>query len=299
MKYIIDTDPGIDDAIAIMMAIRNKLDVIGFTVATGNVELEKSINNLKVIEDFLDTNIGIYKGKILNSPDIKRAEHAHGKDGLGYAIFPVNEVRRVEKISAEDFIIKSSKKYNNNLTLICLGPLTNLANAIRKDKNLPKRIKKLVIMGATYNPDKKEPYREFNFNVDPEAAKLVLSSPFDEIKIITHELGVKSFVEKDYVENLKNSEDLISRFVSLISQKYIEFSYEHYGTIGLGTPDPTTIASLIDESIITFEPFKIEIITEGRDKGYSFATKVDKSNIQLSTDFDIEKFRNLFKNTFK
>ena len=299
MKYIIDTDPGIDDAIAIMMAIKNNLNVIGFTVATGNVALEKSINNLKVIEDFLDTNIGIYKGKVLNTPDSKRAEYAHGKDGLGYAVFPKNENRRVERMSAENFIIKSAKQYKNDLTIVCLGPLTNLANAIRKDKNLPRRVKKLVIMGATYDPTKTEPYREFNFNVDPEAAKLVLSSPFKEIKVITHELGVKSFVEKDYVENLKNSDDLISRFVGLISEKYIEFSYDHYGTIGLGTPDPTTIASLIDDSIITYEPFKIDVITEGKDKGYSYATKVDESNILLSTDFDIEKFRNLFKNTFK
>lgn len=299
MKYIIDTDPGIDDAIAIIMAIKHKLDVIGFTVATGNVALEKSINNLKVIEDFLDTNIGIYKGKVLNAPNIERAEYAHGKDGLGYAVFPENEHRRVERTSAENFIIKSSKQYKDDLTLVCLGPLTNLANAIKKDKNLPKRIKKLVIMGATYDPAKTEPYREFNFNIDPEAAKLVLNSPFKEIRVITHELGVKSYVEKDYVQKLKYSDDLISRFVGLISEKYIEFSYDHYGTIGLGTPDPTTIASLIDESIITYEPFKIEVITKGEDKGYSFATKVEESNILLSTDFDIDKFRNLFKNTFK
>jgi len=299
MKYIIDTDPGIDDAIAIILAIKNNLNVVGFTLATGNVELEKSENNLKVIEEFLDINIPIFEGNKINDCNIKRAEYAHGKSGLGYAVFPEIKNRRIEKMSAEDYIIKASKKYKDDLTLICLGPLTNLANDIRKDKNLPKRIKKVLVMGATYNPDEEEPYKEFNFSIDPEAAKLVFDSPFEEIKVVTHEVGVKSFVEKEYVKNLKNSEDLVSRFVGLISEKYIEFSYEHYGTIGLGTPDPTTIASLIDDKIIKFEPFKLEIVTKGKYKGYSYATKVDKSNIFLSTEFDLERFRTLFKKTFK
>ena len=299
VKYIIDTDPGIDDAIAIIMAIKNHLNVIGFTLATGNVERDKSENNLKIIEDFLETNIPIYKGEITNESDLETAEYAHGISGLGYAVFPKNKTRRVEKMSAEDFIIKSSKKYKDDLTLVCLGPLTNLANAIRKDKNLPKRIKKLVVMGATYNPDSDKIYKEFNIKIDPKAAKIVFNSPFEEIRVITHEIGVKSFVEKDYIENLKNSRDIISRFVGVIAEKYVEFSYDHYGTIGLGTPDPTTIASIIDDSIIAYEPFKIDVIDDGADSGNSFAIPVKESNILLSIDFDIKKFRKLFKDTFK
>jgi len=298
MKYIIDTDPGIDDTIAICLAIKNNLDVIGFTLATGNIELEKSENNLKVVEDFLDINIPIYKGTQINE-NSETAEYAHGIDGLGYAVFPKNETRRIEKMSAEDFIIKASKKYRDNLTIICLGPMTNLANALKKDQSLTKRIKNIVVMGATYNEEEKEPYLEFNINVDPEAAKIVFNAPFQEIKVITHEIGVKSFIEKDYIINLKNSRDLISRFISLISQKYIEFSYDHYQTNGLGTPDPTTIASIIDKDILKFEPFDIEVITEGKMRGYSFAKKNNNSNILLSTELDIEKFRKLFKETFK
>lgn len=299
MKYIIDTDPGIDDAIAIVLGIKNELDVIGFTLATGNVEQSKSENNLKVIEDFLGTNIPIFKGEISNESNKEVAEYAHGISGLGYAVFPKNKTRRIEKMLAEDFIIKSSKKYKDDLTIICLGPLTNLANAIRKDKNLPKRVKRLVVMGATYDEDVDKIYREFNIKIDPAAAKLVFESPFESIKVITHEIGVKSYIEKDYISNLKKSRDLISRFIGLIAEKYMEFSFEHYGTIGLGTPDPTTIASVIDESIIKYEPFRIEVVTEGENAGDSFAIKDDTSNILLSVDFDLEKFRTLFKNTFK
>lgn len=298
MKYIIDTDPGIDDAIAILMAYRNNLDIIGFTLASGNIHIDKSENNLKILEDFMETNIPIYKGSIINEGSVT-AEFAHGKDGLGYAVFPKNITRRTEKTTAEDFIIKASKKYSDNLTLICLGPLTNLANAIKKDSNLPKRLKKIIVMSATYDPTTEEIYKEFNISVDPKAAKLVFDSPFEEIKAITHEAGVKAFIEKEYVQNLKHSDNTISRLVSQIGEKYIEFSYEHYGTIGLGTPDPLTIASVIDENIITFEPFNIQIETEGEKRGECYATKTEKSNIYLSTAFNLEKFRELFKNTFK
>lgn len=296
MKYIIDTDPGIDDTIAIMLGVKNNLDVIGFTLATGNIETKKSAKNLKVIQDFLNTNIKMYKGRIKNKYNLN-AEFAHGKDGLGYAIFPDNNKRKFEKKLAEDFIIKSSKKYKDNLTLVCLGPLTNLANAIQKDKNLYKRIKHVVIMGTTYNP-KNNNYHEFNVNIDPKAAKTVLETPFEDIKIITHEIGVKSFIEKDYIESLKNSEKLLSRFLWLISQKYMEYCYEDYKIVGLGTPDPTTIASLIDPSIVTFKPCTAKITTNGEDKGKCQINLCEQSNIKVSVDLDLEKFRKIFKDTF-
>lgn len=298
MKYIIDTDPGIDDAIGILLGVKNNLDIIGFTLASGNIPAYKSEKNLKVIQDFLQSNIKMYKGTTENKCNHETAEYAHGKDGLGYAVFPNNSQRNFEKLSAEDFIIKSSKKYKDDLTVICFGPLTNLANAIKKDKNLVKRLKHVVIMGTTYNPDSVEPYIEFNVNVDPEAANVVLNTPFADMKLITHEIGVRSFIEKEYVENLKNSEDLVSRFVGLIAGKYMEFSYEHHGTIGLGTPDPTTVASIINPDIIKFEPCTVKLIKS--EKGtVCDVVLTDESNIKVSTDFDLEAFRKLFKETFK
>lgn len=298
MKYIIDTDPGIDDTIGIMLGYLNNLDIIGFTLASGNIPIKKSEKNLKIIQDFLGSNIKMYKGTFENKCNHETAEYAHGKDGLGYAVFPDNNKRKFEKMSAEDFIIKSSKKYKDDLTLICFGPLTNLANALKKDKKLSKRLKHILVMGTTYNPDEKEPYLEFNVNVDPDSARLVFNAAFYDIKVVTHEIGVKSFIEKDYVLNLRNSENLISRFIGLISEKYIEFSYDHYGTIGLGTPDPTTIAAIIDPLVIKFEPCHIKIISRGDSKGECHITLTDKSNIMVSTDFDLERFRKIFKDTF-
>ena len=112
MKYIIDTDPGIDDAIAIMLALKNNLNVIGFTLASGNIPIELSANNIKIIEEFMKVRIPIYKGKKLNDCKLQTAEFAHGKDGLGYAVYPPSKRRTIERTHAENFMIKASKKYN-------------------------------------------------------------------------------------------------------------------------------------------------------------------------------------------
>lgn len=292
MKYIIDTDPGIDDAIAIMLGVLNNLDIIGFTLATGNISINNAENNLKVIQEVLKSNIKMYKGLIKNDCNTQTAEYAHGKDGLGN-IFRTSKKFEFESKSAEDFIIESANMYNDNLTVICLGPLTNLASALDKDPSLAKKVKNVVIMGATYCENVDIPYKEFNVSIDPLAAKKVFDAPFENIKIITHEIGVKSFIEKEYIDSLRTSKNEVSNFVYQISQKYMAFSYEHYKTIGLGTPDPTTIASVLDKNLITFKPCTIFI-----KDSLSYINLTEKSNIYVSTDLNINLFREIFKKTF-
>lgn len=291
MKFIIDTDPGIDDAIAIMLGIKNELDVIGFTLATGNVAPSSSENNLKIIESILNIDTKIYKGSVINQ-ERGYAHFAHGKDGLGDINYPIIN-KEIEKKYAEDFIIESAINYEDNLTIVCLGPLTNLAQAIKKNPNIVNKINKVVIMGTSYNPNNKEYYDEFNISVDKESAKTVLNSSFKEIRLITHEIGALSYIEKEYMDNLNNSNSEISKFVYKISKKYIEFSKEHNNIIGLSTPDPTTVASIIDESIIRYKPCKIDFVDNK-----CLVSITDKSNILVSIDFDINRFRKLFKDTF-
>lgn len=299
MKYIIDTDPGVDDAIAIAMAVKNNLDIIGFTLASGNIPQVKSEVNLKVVQDILKTDIKMYKG----APELKvrhtTAEYAHGKDGLGYAVYPDTSRRKYERLRAEDFIIKASKKYKDDLTVICFGSLKNLANAVKKDKNIVKRLKHVLIMGATYNPDEETPYLEFNINAHPTSAKIVMNAGFADVKLVTHEIGVKTFIERDEVLRLRDSEDMTSRFVGLISEKYMDFSAIKYNQNGLVNPDPATVASIIDSKIIKFEPCDVKIVDRGDSKGECYVALTDSSNIKVATDIDVERFKKLFNETFK
>lgn len=296
MKYIIDTDPGIDDAIAIMMAYLSKLDIIGFTLAEGNANLEQIENNIKTIEDVLKSDIKIYKSEKSRHTKSDYALYVHGKDGLGNVMADKSQ-RQTEKISAEDFIINASKQYEDNLTIICFGPLTNLANAINKDPEIAKRITRVVIMGLSYDPKAKEPYHEFNLKVDPLSADIVLKSNLKEILIITHECGISAYIEKEYIESLKHSDNEASLFLNKIAKTYIDFSYRSYKVDGLTAPDPLTIASIINPKIITFTPCKVKV--DVKEKGLSYTQLVDSSNIKISTAINLKEFQKLFKTIFK
>ena len=298
MKYIIDTDPGIDDSIAIAMAVRHNLDIIGFTLAEGHVPQDKSEKNLKIIQEVLRTNIKMYKGEKEEVIDHKTAEYAHGIAGLGYYILPDLSLKKYQKMKAEDFIIKASKKYKDNLTLVCFGSLKNLANAIRKYDKLTKKLKHVVIMGATYNPENEKPYMEFNVNADPSAAKLVLESDFEDIKLVTHEMGEAAIIDRDYVLSLRDSKNYLSRYVGFISEKYMDFSLEKIGIKDLVNPDPVTIASVIDDKILTFEPCSVKMIDRGKQKGECYVTLTEESNIKVATEIDLSRFTKLFKHTF-
>ena len=292
MKYIIDTDPGIDDSIAIILGYKNNLDIIGFSIATGNIDREQAINNLNTVQNILDINIPIYIGTKENRANMVSAEYAHGKDGLGNVFMP-RISKPTQNISAEDFIIKSANEYENDLTIICLGPLTNLAEAIKKDNSIVDKISKVIVMGTSYDENLDVPYKEFNVKIDPDAAKLVFESNFKRINIITHEIGIKAYMKKHFMNSLKD-DDKINKFIYLISQKYMEFSLDHYNVTGCCMPDPVTIASEIDDSIIDYIPCEVEI------KNYlAYITPTIKSNIYVSNKLHLENFENFVEKTLK
>ena len=293
MKYIIDTDPGIDDAIAIMLGYKNNLDILGFTIATGNIDKDQAINNLNTIQNILNINIPIYTGTKNNKSHMVSAEYAHGKDGLGNVFMPILN-RKITEISAEDFIIESAHKYENDITIICLGPLTNLASAIKKDESIVKKIAKVIIMGTSYDEKIDKPYNEFNIKIDSKSATNVFETDFKRINIITHEIGIKTYIKKHYINSLKDSSDKVSKFIYLISQKYMEFSLKHYNVEGCCMPDPAAIASEINEETFKFVPCNINIKDD-----LAYVEKTNESNKYVASDVDLDKFTKLFENTFK
>lgn len=295
MKYIIDSDPGIDDAIAIVMAHLYKIDVIGYTLVGGNVSLDSVENNMKTIQDFMQTNIKMYRGKESEDIKYKVATYAHGKHGLGNSVYPISN-RKIEDMSAEDFLIEASKQYKDNLTIVCFGALTNIANAIKKDKEFSKRVKHIVIMGASYNPNDK-PYLEFNISVNPAAAKLVFNTPFEDMRVISHEAAIDTVISKEYIDTLRSSDSLLSNFVYQISEKYIEFNQEHYNINGITVPDPLTIAAIINPDVIKFEKAKVDVIDEGERKGESIVV-LGEGNINFSVKTDNKLFKEMFKKVF-
>ena len=177
MKLIIDTDPGTDDALAIAAATGANVDILGLSVVGGNVPLELGIKNALSILDFLGReDIEVYPGA--SKPlvgDFQYAYDYHGPNGLLVEI--ASSEREPSNIHAVDFIKESARKYPNEVILLALGPLTNVANCLRDDPEFVNLIEKIIVMGGAFEcPGNVSPWAEFNIFDDPVAAGEVFST---------------------------------------------------------------------------------------------------------------------------
>ena len=177
-RFVIDTDPGVDDAHAIMMAFAHpEAQIEAITTVAGNVSLERTTANACTILDMLERDVPVYAGcdrpLVARTPD---ASHVHGKDGLGDSGYPPSE-RRVADEHAVCALVRLANESPGELTLVAIGPLTNLALATRLDPTLPERYKRLVAMGgAIRGTGNITPAAEFNVYADPEAAAIVFDA---------------------------------------------------------------------------------------------------------------------------
>ncbi len=177
MRWIIDADPGVDDAAAIITCLQLGLDVVGIGVVHGNSPLQDTLRNALRLKDLLQSEVPVYAGcsRAILEPQLNATE-VHGKDGLGDVRWPAIKSRQ-EPTHAVDMIIAESLQHPGNLGILAVGPLTNLAVALIKDPGLSQRVRRLVIMGGTSGAQGNTTIvGEFNFAADPEAAAVVLGS---------------------------------------------------------------------------------------------------------------------------
>lgn len=176
LPLLIDTDPGVDDAWAILMAARRPgWQLQGLTVVGGNVGLEATCRNARILVDWLDLQVPVHAGAaqplIGGASD---AAHVHGRDGFGDASLP-DPHAPMSSLPAPLAIIEQARRHAGRLQLLALGPLTNLALALRMEPRLPQWVDRLVVMGGALDGvGNLTPRAEFNFAFDPEAAEIVL-----------------------------------------------------------------------------------------------------------------------------
>ncbi len=182
IRAILDVDTGVDDAMAIALAVAAPtIDLVAVTTVAGNVELEHTTRNTLRVLDFIGaTDIPVYRGmsRPLDRP-LHTASHIHGTDGLGGADIP-QSTRTVEALSAPQYLIDAARQSPGDLTFIFVGPLTNLAVAVALEPELPRLVKRLVIMGGAFRmPGNTTATAEFNIFADSMAAAQVLAAGFD------------------------------------------------------------------------------------------------------------------------
>ena len=177
-RIILDTDPGVDDALAIFLALRSpELKVEAITPVSGNVPLALTLPNaLRLVEIAGRTDVPVAAGAA--TPLLRRlvtATYVHGDNGLGGADFPEPKLKPVSENAAQ-LICRMVRESPGQITIVGIGPLTNVATALKSDSDLAPKIKEIVVMGGSLSAGNITPSAEFNFYVDPEAAKIVFDS---------------------------------------------------------------------------------------------------------------------------
>lgn len=265
-KIIIDTDPGQDDACAIMLALASpeEVDVLGLTVVAGNVPLSMTSRNARIVCELSGRpDLPVYEGalKPLQRPQVT-AEHVHGKTGLDGA--EVDEpVMVVQDQHAVDFIIDTIRREEpGTVTLCTLGPQTNIALALQKAPDIAPRVKELVMMGGgCFEGGNITPAAEFNIYVDPQASKIVFGSGIPIVMMpldVTHQL----LTTKARVERIRAIGTRLSEVTAQWLEFFERFDIEKYGSDGGPLHDPTVVAYLIRPDLFSGRKCNVEIETE-------------------------------------
>lgn len=299
-KVIMDTDLGIDDAFAILLANNSdETDVQAITTVEGNVKLEYANENAFKILDFTrNNNIPVYKGEykpLKVKPE--EAEYVHGRNGLGDVEYdPID--RKIEDMSAVDYLIKSVNEKPNEITIIAIGPLTNIALAVQKDDNFAKNVKKLVIMGGSSEKGNVTKFAEFNFHRDPHAAKIVFKAGFKDIVMVGLNVTEKLPLTENQEKMLLYINSELSNFLYKATRLGAEFDRK-MGLGGLIINDALTVAYLIDETVLKLKEANINIKVSGEEIGRSVIDENKTANCRYAYDVDVNKFyKILFRRIF-
>ena len=263
-KIIIDTDPGQDDAVAILLALASpELDVLGITAVAGNVPLPLTQKNALIVCELAgkpDTRV--FAG--CDAPIARKlvtAEHVHGKTGLDGPTLPDPEMELADG-HAVDFIIDTLRSEPAGTVTLCpLGPLTNIATALTKAPDIADRIQEIVLMGGAYfEVGNITPTAEFNIYVDPEAAKIVFAcgAPITVMPLdVTH----KALVTKPRNDAFRNLGTPVGIAVAEMTDFFERFDKEKYGSQGAPLHDPCVTAYLIKPELFTGRHINVEIET--------------------------------------
>ncbi|KAH7414838.1 hypothetical protein KP509_14G013400 [Ceratopteris richardii] len=279
-KIIIDTDPGIDDAMAILMAFHSpEVDVIGLTTIYGNVPTSLATHNaLYLLEVIGREDVPVAHGSAMslkNVPKLRIADFVHGKDGLGNISFPPPKNKAVD-LCAKEFLVKMANMFPGEITVVALGPLTNIALAIEADPMFVKNIKQIVILGGAFFVNGNvNPAAEANILGDPEAADIVFTSGADILVIginITHQVVL---TDKQLMQ-LEESESAFAKFVCKIAPFYFTYHHEAYDIKGVYLHDPTALAAALDASLFTFASGVVRVQLEGISRGMTIFNNTGK-----------------------
>jgi len=270
-KIIIDTDPGVDDTMAIYFALRSgQIDLIGLTTIFGNVDVDlATVNALRILEIAGRTDVPVIKGsqnpltRLYSGP----VPFVHGDDGQGNINLDPPESQAIDGTAAQ-FIVDQIMVNPGEITLLPIGPLTNLALALRLEPEIAYKVKEVILMGGNaLCPGNATPSAEANIFNDPEAADLVFSAAWPVAMVgldVTHQVNMRNNV----LENFGKFQDPLAKHISKIFGFYRDFFESVTKINGIYVHDSSAIAYLLDRSLFETSEWPVKVdISDGVGRG--------------------------------
>lgn len=263
-RIIIDTDPGVDDAMAIFLALRSpELKVEAITAVSGNVPLEMTLPNaLRLAEIAGRTDIPIAGGASV--PLVRRlitAKYVHGNNGLGGVDFPAPTLKPVAE-SATQLISRIVRANPGQITIVAVGPLTNIGTLLRADPEIARMIPQIVIMGGSLSGGNITPAAEFNLYVDPEAARIVFDAGIP-LTMVGLDVTEKVLLREEHIVILERAQNPVSQAAGKIMRATLNRAHKGIDATVIAMHDPLTVASLIDPKLLKLQDYYVEVETEG------------------------------------
>ncbi len=298
LPVIIDTDPGIDDALALLYALASpELSVEAVTVVAGNVALEIGVRNaLLTLEasgakDLPPVAAGC--DRPLRRPLID-ASHVHGDDGLGGA---ADHEPALQPVAAHgvDVLLETLAARPGEVGVIALGPLTNLATALERDAAVVRQAREVVVMGGSMAaPGNVTPAAEYNFYADPEAAQAVLAAGLN-LTVVGLDVTRFALLERERFERrTARSTHPAAKFAARVTQHYFDFNQSRRGISGCHLHDPLAVAVAADPTLVETRGYLAEVETEGRlTRGMLVADRRETAPeglVRIATELDAQRF---------
>jgi inosine-uridine nucleoside N-ribohydrolase len=290
-RVIIDTDPGTDDAMAIILALNSpEFKVEALTVVPGNVEAKQGLENaLKIVSLAGRCDVVVAAGAQhpLNQKLIT-AQFWHGKNGLANVELPASKCKADPRFGP-DLIIEMVHKYPHEITLIPVGPLTNIALAVSKDPSIAALVKDIVIMGGSISGGNVNGAAEANIYNDSEAAQIVFNAGW-MVTMVGSDVGERTLITRKYLAELQSSHGPQSDFIAKLADFYLTRS-EKSGYSGAAMYDPLAVGIALDPTLGTLKEMHVDVETKGEfTRGETVANRMgsDENNVLHGDHYEIE-----------
>jgi inosine-uridine nucleoside N-ribohydrolase len=290
-RVIIDTDPGTDDAMAIILALNSpEFKVEALTVVPGNVDGRQGLENaLKIVSLAGRCDVVVAGGAQhpLNQKLIT-AQFWHGRNGLADVELPPSKCKADTRFGP-DLIIEMIHKYPHEITLIPVGPLTNIALAVSKDPSIAALVKDIVIMGGSVTGGNVDGAAEANIYGDPEAAQIVFNAGW-MVTMVGSDVGERTLITRKYLAELQSSHGPQSDFIAKIADFYLTRS-EKSGYSGAAMYDPLAVGIALDPTLGTLKEMHVDVETKGEfTRGETVANRMgsNEKNVLHGDHYEIE-----------